>query len=137
LEARRNAIAGLEYEKGLAAFTQLHGIVSLDSVDFEFDLWLSAPILIGAVSRSYLFLRSPEQLEFSKTHMEWRTCQRACWVSARPSKVKYKYSDEPSSCSTTMTSMAPLRVAGLIEFHVLDTEPEMDRTYCIPLEVLL
>jgi hypothetical protein len=36
-----------------------------------------------------------------------------------------------------MTSIAPLRVAGLMEFHVLDTEPEMDRTYCIPLEVLL
>jgi hypothetical protein len=34
-----------------------------------------------------------------------------------------------------MTSMAPLRVAGLIEFHVLDTDPEMDRTYCIPLYV--
>lgn len=38
---------------------------------------------------------------------------------------------EPSSCSTTMTSIAPLRVAGLIEFQVFETEPEMERTYCI------
>ena len=28
--------------------------------------------------------------------------------------------------------MAPLRVAGLIEFHVLDTEPLILLTYCIP-----
>ena len=34
-----------------------------------------------------------------------------------------------------MTSMAPLKVAGLMEFHVLDTEPEIDRTYCIPFYV--
>ena len=38
---------------------------------------------------------------------------------------------EPSSCSTTMTSIAPLRVAGLIEFHVLETEPDKERTYCM------
>lgn len=53
----------------------------------------------------------------------------------------------PSSCSTTITSMAPLNVAGLfrsagnavdshkvhyfIEFHVLETEPLRLRTYCI------
>ena len=28
--------------------------------------------------------------------------------------------------------MAPLRVAGLMEFHVFETEPLMLRTYCIP-----
>ena len=37
----------------------------------------------------------------------------------------------PSSCSSTITSIAPLSVAGLIEFHVLDTDPLMLRTYCI------
>ena len=31
----------------------------------------------------------------------------------------------------TMTSMAPLSVAGLIEFHVFETEPLRLRTYCI------
>lgn len=30
-----------------------------------------------------------------------------------------------------MTSIAPLRVAGLIEFHVFETDPPMLRTYCI------
>ena len=38
---------------------------------------------------------------------------------------------EPSFCSTTITSMAPLSVAGLIEFHVLDTDPPRLRTYCM------
>jgi hypothetical protein len=28
--------------------------------------------------------------------------------------------------------MAPLRVAGLMEFHVLETEPLMLLTYCMP-----
>lgn len=37
----------------------------------------------------------------------------------------------PSLPSTTTTSIAPLRVAGFIEFHVFDTEPEIERTYCI------
>lgn len=37
----------------------------------------------------------------------------------------------PSSCSTTITSIAPLKVAGLMEFHVLDTDPPILRTYCI------
>lgn len=37
----------------------------------------------------------------------------------------------PSSLSTTTTSMAPLSVAGFIEFHVLDTDPDIDLTYCI------
>jgi hypothetical protein len=41
----------------------------------------------------------------------------------------------PSSRSTTTTSIAPLSVAGLMEFQVLDTDPlmdpEMERTYCI------
>lgn len=32
-----------------------------------------------------------------------------------------------------MTSIAPLRVAGFIEFHVLETEPDIDRTYCMVL----
>lgn len=32
----------------------------------------------------------------------------------------------------TITSMAPLKVAGLIEFQVLETEPLILRTYCIP-----
>lgn len=32
-----------------------------------------------------------------------------------------------------MTSIAPLSVAGLIEFHVLDTDPPILRTYCISL----
>lgn len=40
----------------------------------------------------------------------------------------------PSSCSTTMTSIAPLSVAGLMEFHVLDTEPPILLTYCISLD---
>lgn len=31
----------------------------------------------------------------------------------------------------TITSIAPLKVAGLIEFQVLDTEPLILRTYCI------
>jgi hypothetical protein len=31
----------------------------------------------------------------------------------------------------TITSIAPLRVAGLIEFHVFDTEPLRLLTYCI------
>lgn len=39
--------------------------------------------------------------------------------------------DLPSSCSITMTSIAPLNVAGLMEFHVFDTEPLILRTYCI------
>lgn len=37
----------------------------------------------------------------------------------------------PSSCSTTITSMAPLRVAGLMEFHVFETDPLILLTYCI------
>ena len=37
----------------------------------------------------------------------------------------------PSSCSITITSIAPLSVAGLIEFHVLDTDPPILLTYCI------
>lgn len=37
----------------------------------------------------------------------------------------------PSSCSITMTSIAPLSVAGLMEFHVFDTDPLILRTYCI------
>lgn len=37
----------------------------------------------------------------------------------------------PSSCSTTTTSIAPERVDGLMEFHVFDTEPDSERTYCI------
>jgi hypothetical protein len=88
LEARRNAIAGLEYKKSLAAFTKLHGIVALNSIDFEFDLWLSTLVPTGAVPRSYLFLRSPEELELSKSNMEWGTCQRACWISTRPSEAR-------------------------------------------------
>ena len=32
-----------------------------------------------------------------------------------------------------MTSIAPLSVAGLIEFHVLDTDPPILRTYCMSL----
>lgn len=39
--------------------------------------------------------------------------------------------NSPSSCSITITSMAPLNVAGLIEFHVLETEPLILRTYCM------
>ncbi len=31
----------------------------------------------------------------------------------------------------TMTSMAPLRVAGLMEFQVFDTDPLMLLTYCM------
>ena len=30
-----------------------------------------------------------------------------------------------------MTSIAPLKVAGLMEFHVLETDPPRLRTYCI------
>lgn len=30
--------------------------------------------------------------------------------------------------------MAPLRVAGLIEFHVLETEPDTERRYCIAVD---
>ncbi len=30
-----------------------------------------------------------------------------------------------------MTSIAPLNVAGLMEFHVFDTDPLILRTYCI------
>lgn len=30
-----------------------------------------------------------------------------------------------------MTSIAPLKVAGLMEFHVFETDPLMLRTYCI------
>jgi len=37
----------------------------------------------------------------------------------------------PSSCSTTMTSIAPLRVAGLIEFHAVETESLRFLTYCM------
>jgi hypothetical protein len=32
--------------------------------------------------------------------------------------------------------MAPLSVAGLMEFHVLETEPLMLRTYCISPDVV-
>lgn len=37
----------------------------------------------------------------------------------------------PSSSSTTMTSIAPLKVAGLIEFQVFETDPLILLTYCI------
>lgn len=37
----------------------------------------------------------------------------------------------PSSCSTTTTSIAPLSVAGLIEFQVFETDPLKLRTYCM------
>ena len=39
--------------------------------------------------------------------------------------------NKPSSCSTTMTSIAPLRVAGFMEFHVFVTELLTLRTYCM------
>jgi hypothetical protein len=42
--------------------------------------------------------------------------------------------DLPSSCSITITSIAPLKVAGFMEFQVLETEPLMLLTYCIPHE---
>ena len=38
---------------------------------------------------------------------------------------------KPSGCCTTITSIAPLKVAGFIEFHVLETAPDIERTYCI------
>jgi len=44
---------------------------------------------------------------------------------------KGEHANVPSSCSTTITSMAPLRVAGLMEFHVFETEPLILLTYCI------
>lgn len=37
----------------------------------------------------------------------------------------------PSTCSTTITSIAPLNVAGLMEFHVFETDPPILRTYCM------
>lgn len=37
----------------------------------------------------------------------------------------------PSSSSTTITSIAPLNVAGLMEFQVFETDPLMLLTYCI------
>jgi hypothetical protein len=37
----------------------------------------------------------------------------------------------PSSCSTTMTSIAPLSVAGLMLLYACFTEPKVERTYCI------
>lgn len=37
----------------------------------------------------------------------------------------------PSSRSTTITSMAPLSVAGLMEFQAVETESLRFRTYCI------
>jgi len=39
--------------------------------------------------------------------------------------------DLPFSCSTTMTSIAPLKVAGFMELYVLATEPAIPRTYCM------
>jgi hypothetical protein len=44
---------------------------------------------------------------------------------------KGEHAKDPSSCSTTITSMAPLRVAGFIEFHVFETDPLMLLTYCM------
>ena len=43
----------------------------------------------------------------------------------------------PSSCSTTITSMAPLSVDGLMEFHVLETDPLMLLTYCMAGDVFV
>ena len=37
----------------------------------------------------------------------------------------------PSSCSTTITSMAPVRVAGFSEFHVVHAVFPMFLTYCM------
>ena len=44
---------------------------------------------------------------------------------------RYEEQALPSGCSTTITSIAPLSVAGLMEFQVLETAPDMERTYCI------
>jgi hypothetical protein len=46
----------------------------------------------------------------------------------------HEIDDSPSSCSMTITSIAPLKVAGFMEFQVLETEPLMLLTYCIPHE---
>lgn len=47
---------------------------------------------------------------------------------------KGEHARVPSSCSTTITSMAPLRVAGLIEFHAVETESLRFLTYCMVCE---
>lgn len=81
----------------------------------------------------YLLFVRPKQGEFAEPDVERRASQRAyTTISNIVAKHRASEPHPPSSCSTTITSMAPLSVAGLIEFHVLDTGPLKLRTYCIP-----
>jgi hypothetical protein len=77
-----------------------------------------------------LLVRRSQELELAEADVEGRAGESPWRKSAADRERGVR--SEPSARSTTTTSMAPLRVAGLMEFQVLDTEPEMERTYCIP-----
>jgi hypothetical protein len=40
LQALGDCVGGFEDKEGLAALTKLHGIILLDSIDFELDLFI-------------------------------------------------------------------------------------------------
>lgn len=95
--------------------------------------------MLAAVSKTKK--ASPPSPSFmGKSCLTWLTLNSTFFSYGRRSENlpkrtwKGEQASEPSSCSTTITSIAPERVAGFIEFQVLETEPEMERTYCIALQ---
>lgn len=81
-----------------------------------------------------LLLRRSQERELAKSDVERGAGERTLesFSIGETSQIADSMS-VPSSCSTTTTSIAPLKVAGFIEFHVLETEPPKLRTYCIAL----
>lgn len=118
LQRCRNVVRCFEDEERFSTFSQFHRIILFNPVDFEFH---------------FLFKWTQER-ELAKTDMKRRASEGPLEESCQPSPSFLKGAldhHSPSSCSMTITSIAPLNVAGLIEFHVLETEPPILRTYCI------
>ena len=106
----------------------------LDIVDFKFHLmpwWHQQCLTLGPRSHSL----SSHTVAGAKTfQIEREMASMQASLATRQPPLKsclLAGKGKPSSCSTTMTSIAPLSVAGLIEFQVFDTEPPRLLTYCI------
>jgi hypothetical protein len=64
---------------------------------------------------AYLFIPWPQKLELAEAHVECRACKTSFTTVRRGGNALVQLPNSPSSCSTTMTSIAPERVAGFIE----------------------
>jgi hypothetical protein len=118
LKCSGHVISGFKDEESLSSIAQLHGKVLFDPVDGKLNL----------------LLRRSKERELAEADVE-RRARKAAYSQVRDSLhdlINRLAGNRPSSCSITITSMAPLRVAGLIEFQVLETGPLRLRTYCIP-----